>query len=57
MKGRFFIPFYIPAFLLKLIYGELSIEVLKSVTVSSQKLKDAGFTFQYPSIDSALEAI
>ena len=54
IKGRFFIPIYIPAFLLKLIYGELSIEVLKSVTVSSQKLKDAGFTFQYPSIDSAL---
>lgn len=54
-RGRFFIPFYVPSFILKMVYGELMTEVLKSVTVSNRKVKDAGFIFQYPSITTALE--
>ncbi|MCX6315631.1 MAG: TIGR01777 family oxidoreductase [Sphingobacteriales bacterium] len=54
MRGRFFIPIHIPAFVLKLMMGERSIEVLKSTTVSSIKIKDQGFVFLYPSIESAL---
>ena len=56
-KGNFFIPMYVPAFLIKLLYGELSTEVLKSTTVSDRKIKDAGFVFKYPSITGALEKI
>lgn len=55
IKGKFYIPAYVPAFVLKIILGEMSIEVLKSATVSSKKIQDAGFTFLYPSIKAALD--
>jgi uncharacterized protein (TIGR01777 family) len=51
-RGRFFMPIHVPSFLLKIILGEMSREVLKSATVSCKKIQDAGFIFQYPSIDS-----
>jgi uncharacterized protein len=55
MKGKFFISFYVPAFLLKLFLGEMSIEVLKSANVSAGKIKNTGFQFLYPSLAAALE--
>jgi uncharacterized protein len=54
VRGKFFIPFYVPSFVLKLMKGELSIEVLKSATVSSNKIHSSGFTFIHPTIESAL---
>jgi len=54
-KGQFYIPIYVPSFLLKLVLGEMSIEVLKSATISCDKIHAAGFTFLYPSIDAALQ--
>lgn len=54
-KGRFFIPVYVPSFVLKTIIGEMSIEVLKSATVSCDKIHYTGFTFLYPTIDAALK--
>ena len=55
MKGNFFIPVYVPSFMLKLALGEMSIEVLKSATVSCEKIHYSGFTFMYPSIEHALK--
>ena len=55
MRGKFFIPVHVPAFALKLALGELSIEVLKSATVSSKKITNAGFNFLYPTINAALK--
>jgi uncharacterized protein (TIGR01777 family) len=55
--GSFYIPFYVPAFVLKIALGEMSIEVLKSATVSSHKIEAAGFHFQYPSIHDALNQL
>lgn len=54
-NGSFYIPFYVPAFLLKMILGEMSIEVLKSATVSSRKIEEQGFRFTYPTIQQALK--
>jgi len=55
VKGRFYIPVYVPSFLLKLILGEVSIEILKSATVSSEKLVSSGFQFLFPTLDVALD--
>jgi uncharacterized protein len=57
MKGRFFIPFFIPSFLLKIGLGEMSIEVLKSTTVSADRIRQTGFQFLYPSLDAAFLAL
>ncbi|RYD76885.1 MAG: DUF1731 domain-containing protein, partial [Sphingobacteriales bacterium] len=57
IKGNFFIPIHVPAFLLKIILGEKSIETIKSTTVSSAKIKNEGFHFLYPGIDAALQAL
>jgi len=54
VRGRSFIPVHVPSFVLKIILGEMSIEVLKSATVSNSKIKDAGFQFLFPSIEAAL---
>lgn len=54
-KGSFFIPVYIPSFALKIVLGEMSIEVLKSATVSCDKIHYSGFTFLYPTIEAALK--
>jgi uncharacterized protein (TIGR01777 family) len=54
MRGRFFVSLHVPAFLLKLVFGHLSVEVLKSATVSSEKIQSAGFGFSYSTIDAAL---
>ncbi len=54
-RGKFFIPVHVPAFVLKVKLGELSIEVLKSATVSCDKIHYSGFTFLYPSIDAAFQ--
>ena len=54
-KGNFFVPVHVPSFVLKLMLGEMSIEVLKSATVSSKKIEQTGFAFQFSSIEQALK--
>ena len=56
IRGRLFIPFYVPKFILKIMMGERSIEVLKSTDVSSDKIRKTGFTFFYPGIETALRS-
>lgn len=57
MKGKFYIPVYVPSFILKLLLGEMSIEVLKSATVSADKIRSKGFQFLFPDIESALNEL
>jgi hypothetical protein len=45
---------YVPAFVLKIMLGEMSIEVLKSANVSARKMQLAGFDFAYATIEKAL---
>jgi len=52
-KGGLAIPVPIPTAALKLAMGEMSIEVLKSCTVSARKLVMAGYAFRFPGIADA----
>jgi uncharacterized protein len=44
----------VPEFALKIVLGELSVEVLKSATVSSAKIEGEGFKFQFRNIEDAV---
>jgi NAD dependent epimerase/dehydratase family enzyme len=52
-----FIFFPVPAFSLRVALGEMSVEVLKSNTVSSEKVQEAGFKFHYPTIKAAFNQL
>lgn len=56
MRGKYFMTLHVPAFGLKLVMGEMSVEVLKSTTVSAAKTQASGFQYQYPDIQHALDA-
>jgi uncharacterized protein (TIGR01777 family) len=53
-RKRPFIAIHVPSLVLKLMLGEMSIEVLKSANVDSSKIRNSGFTFTFPTIDSAV---
>ncbi len=57
MKGNFYLPVHIPAFILKIMMGQRSIEVLKSATVSCKKIMDTGFKFNHKEIETALKGL
>ena len=57
LYGKFYMTTYVPSFVLKIMLGEMSIEVLKSTTVSAQKMIDAGFVFDYPAISKSLSTL
>jgi uncharacterized protein (TIGR01777 family) len=57
LKNRFFTAIHVPQFFLKIIFGKRSIEILKSATVNDQKIKKEGFTFLFPSIESAIDEL
>jgi NAD dependent epimerase/dehydratase family enzyme len=57
LKNKFYTPVYVPSFFLKLFYGKRSTEILKSATVSNKKIKSAGFTFLYPTIEAAIDEL
>ena len=56
-RRKFYIPFQVPSFALKIALGEMSVEVLKSATVSSQKAEAEGFHFLYPTIGKAVSKL
>jgi uncharacterized protein (TIGR01777 family) len=47
----------VPGFMLKLIFGELSILILGSINVSAEKIIKEGFNFEYPDLKAALKEI
>jgi uncharacterized protein len=55
--GRWAIFAPAPAFIMRLILGEMSAVVLNSNLISAKKLQGAGFSFQYPNVESALREI
>ena len=57
ITGKKHLSINVPSFVLKLMLGEMSVEVLKSCTVNSDKIKNLGFDFKYPTIETALDDI
>ncbi len=47
--------FRVPAFALRLLFGEMSMVLLASQRVLPNRLLDAGYAFQYPLLDAALD--
>jgi uncharacterized protein len=56
-KGGFFLTLPAPAFALRLGMGEMADVVLGSTRVSSQKIENQGFKFDFPNLDGALKDI
>jgi len=57
IRSKSFIPMHIPSFILKIVLGEMSVEVLKSATVNDDKIRNTGFKFLYPSLDAGLNEL
>jgi len=55
VKGKSFISMRVPAFILKIMLEEMSVEVLKSTTVNNHKIKSTGFDFKFPNVEGALK--
>jgi len=56
-KQKFFIPVHVPVIALKAVLGEMSIEVLKSATVSSEKARQQDYEFLYPTLEKAIQKL
>lgn len=52
---KLFIPINVPAFIIKLILGEMSEMILKGTRASNKKIKSLGFQLKFPNLDSALK--
>ncbi len=57
LNGAWYVPVHAPAFMLKLMLGEMSVEILKSVTVSAAKIQATGFKYLYTNIGEAVQAL
>ncbi|MDO5665820.1 MAG: TIGR01777 family oxidoreductase [Bacteroidia bacterium] len=55
MRRPFFMP-HVPSFFMRLIMGEAADMILGGSRISSQKIQDAGYTFQYDTSEKAIKA-
>jgi uncharacterized protein (TIGR01777 family) len=52
--NRWMLPIPVPAFVMKLMLGEMSEMLLNGVNADASKLKESGFTFKFETIETAL---
>lgn len=55
LRGRYYTVLPVPKFVLSMVMGEMADEVLKSATISCEKILQTGFEFQFPTIKQAIE--
>lgn len=55
LRRPLFLP-RVPGFLLKLLLGERAVLILADLKASNQKIKDAGFSFNYSSLDEVFQS-
>jgi uncharacterized protein (TIGR01777 family) len=53
-KGGTHVTAHVPQAILKMMLGEMSIEILKSATVSSKKIEATGYQFKFETIEAAV---
>jgi uncharacterized protein (TIGR01777 family) len=53
LKRPLWLP-HIPAWFMKLLFGEMSVMLLEGSRVSSEKIREAGYQFQFPELSAAL---
>lgn len=56
VRAKFALRVHAPEFMLRLLMGEMAVEVLKSCRVSSRRLEESGFAFSYPTIVDAMNS-
>jgi uncharacterized protein len=49
--------FHVPAFLMRLVLGEMSVMVLEGRPAQPQRLVETGYQFKYPTLESALKEL
>jgi len=52
---KIFIPFGVPAVVLKILFGEMLLMLTTGSRISTEKVKNAGFKFSYKNLSKALE--
>lgn len=52
-SDKFFLPFNVPAFVMKSVLGEMSSIILEGTRAGNKKIKSAGFDFKYANLDEA----
>ncbi|MBU4537825.1 MAG: TIGR01777 family oxidoreductase [Weeksellaceae bacterium] len=57
ISGKFFLPINVPAFVMKLVFGEMSSIILEGTRASNKKIKSLGFDFQYSELEKAFESL
>lgn len=56
LKKTLWLP-NIPAFVMKMVFGKMSVMLLQGSRVSSAKIQGAGYKFLFPNLDSALKQL
>jgi uncharacterized protein (TIGR01777 family) len=51
------IPIHVPSFVIKAIFGEMAVVVLEGSRVSNHRIKQMGYSFLYPSLETAIRNI
>ncbi len=57
VSNKFFLPINVPAFVLKLFFGEMSKIILTGTRASNKKIKSEGFDFKYSELKKAFESL
>ncbi len=52
---KFFLPFNVPPFVMKSVFGEMSSIILEGTRADNKKIKSEGFDFKYSTVDEAFK--
>ncbi len=53
--NKFFLPFNVPPFVMKSVFGEMSSIILEGTRADNKKIKSQGFDFKYSTVDEAFK--